>query len=314
MELWQVLHCRWTVGRVLLVVGLGVCVYQAYRQWRVRRSLARLRGRVVLITGASSGLGEALAHVFHMLGSKVILASRDLQQLQRVKFELDNNHIQKPSSPLRHSPKLLQLDLADGAALPSRAQVALELFGRVDVLVNNAGISSRGAVLDTHPATDRKLMEVNFFGTIAFTKAILPSMLERGGGNVVVISSLQGKIGLPFRSSYSASKHALQGYFDSLRAELSLRGVRVTLVSPGYINTKLSVNALEGDGRKHGKLDGSTARGMSPQSAAQRVVQAVSLGERELILASPSHHAAVYLHLLLPFLLDRILQLRTPVT
>jgi len=159
-----------SVGKALLLVGLAVCVWQAYRRWRERRALRRLAGKVVLITGASSGLGEALARLFHSVGAKVILASRNVQQLQRLKFELDNNHIQKPSSPSPHSPKILPLDLSDAASIAGKAQEVLDAFGHIDILVNNAGVSSRGSVMETDIAVDRRVMEVNFFGTVALTK------------------------------------------------------------------------------------------------------------------------------------------------
>jgi len=135
------------------------------------------------------------------VGAKVILASRNVQQLQRLKFELDNNHIQKPSSPSPHSPKILPLDLSDAASIAGKAQEVLDAFGHIDILVNNAGVSSRGSVMETDIAVDRRVMEVNFFGTVALTKALLPAMLDQGQGHIVVISSLQGRIGLPYRSS-----------------------------------------------------------------------------------------------------------------
>jgi dehydrogenase/reductase SDR family protein 7B len=164
----------WTgrsLGKTLLMVGVALAAYQAYKRWRRRRALSRLSGKVVLITGASSGLGEALARLFHSVGAKVILASRNLQKLQALKFQLDTTPTLKESTTLRrHSPKTLVLDLSSPSSLPDRAREALRAFGRVDILVNNAGISSRGAVLDTELSVDRKIMETNFFGTVSLTR------------------------------------------------------------------------------------------------------------------------------------------------
>jgi dehydrogenase/reductase SDR family protein 7B len=303
------------LGKALLMLGLVVAAYQAYKRWKRQRALSRLSGKVVLITGASSGLGEALARLFHGVGAKVILASRDLQKLQALKFQLDNGAAQKDSAqPRRYSPRTLVLDLSSPSSLPAAAREAVGAFGHVDVLVNNAGVSSRGAVLDTQLEVDRRVMETNFFGTISLTRALLPGMVEQGGGHIVVVSSLQGKMGLPHRSSYSASKHALHGYFDSLRCELAPRGVKVTLVCPGYISTQLSANALAPDGSKHGVTDVTTAKGMSPEYAAQQILQCIAEGGRSLVLATPTHHLALYLSFFWPSLLDWILQRRAKVT
>ena len=202
-----------SLGKTLLLLGVAVVAYQAYRRWRRRRALSRLRGKVVLITGASSGLGEgegslvrliqglplsshaALARVFYSVGAKVILASRDHQKLQALKFQLDNTHTQKdvrrfsphlnPHSlshahsqdPQWFSPKTLVLDLSLPHSLPERAREAVGAFGRVDILINNAGISSRGPVMDTQLEVDRKVMETNFFGTISLTRGLCVSEL-----------------------------------------------------------------------------------------------------------------------------------------
>jgi dehydrogenase/reductase SDR family protein 7B len=308
----------WTgrsLGKTLLMVGVALAAYQAYKRWRRRRALSRLSGKVVLITGASSGLGEALARLFHSVGAKVILASRNLQKLQALKFQLDTTPTLKESTTLRrHSPKTLVLDLSSPSSLPDRAREALRAFGRVDILVNNAGISSRGAVLDTELSVDRKIMETNFFGTVSLTRALLPAMVEQGGGHIVVVSSLQGKIGIPHRSSYAASKHALHGYFDSLRCELGPSGVRVSTVCPGYIRTQLSLNALAPDGSKHGVLDPTTAKGMSPEYVAEKILYTVAEGGRSLIVATPTHHLALYLSFFWPSLLDWVLQQRAKIT
>ncbi|KAL5473069.1 hypothetical protein EMCRGX_G027510 [Ephydatia muelleri] len=278
-----------SVGKAVVLLGIVTCFYQLYSKWKRKRAIKKLAGKVVLITGASSGLGEALSRAFHSVGAKLILASRNAQQLERLKFQLENERAPDQSSGTkRYSPQILTLDLCE-PSLAEQADRAIQLFGRVDILINNAGISSRGGVVETDIGVDRKLMEVNFFGPVTLTKALLPHMLSQKEGHIVVISSLQGKLGLPMRSSYSASKHALHGYFDSMR-------------------TELSVNALRGDGAKHGVMDATTAQGMCPDFVAERILEAVALKQRELVIASPHHHLALCLATVAPGLMDRILQ------
>eukprot|EP00731_Ephydatia_muelleri_P029411 Em0020g1055a len=297
-----------SVGKAVVLLGIVTCFYQLYSKWKRKRAIKKLAGKVVLITGASSGLGEALSRAFHSVGAKLILASRNAQQLERLKFQLENERAPDQSSGTkRYSPQILTLDLCE-PSLAEQADRAIQLFGRVDILINNAGISSRGGVVETDIGVDRKLMEVNFFGPVTLTKALLPHMLSQKEGHIVVISSLQGKLGLPMRSSYSASKHALHGYFDSMRTEVASRGVTVTTICPGYIATQLSVNALRGDGAKHGVMDATTAQGMCPDFVAERILEAVALKQRELVIASPHHHLALCLATVAPGLMDRILQ------
>ncbi|XP_003387672.1 PREDICTED: dehydrogenase/reductase SDR family member 7B-like [Amphimedon queenslandica] len=287
-------------------------LYKVYKRWKLRQSLSSLSGKVVLITGASSGLGEALAFLLHSVGAKLILAGRNVHKLKQIQFTLDTDtHTQVKGLIKKYSPAILEIDLTESHALSGHGQNAIKIFGRIDILVNNAGVSSRGSVIDTDIRVDRTIMETNYFGSIQLTKMLLPYMLEEGGGHIVVISSLQGKLGLPYRSSYSASKHALHGYYDSLRAELSPRGISVTILCFGYINTRLSVNALTADGTSHGVLDATTSNGLSAERAAQCVLEAIALKERERIVASPIHHVAVYLKLLSPSLLDWALRKRS---
>ncbi|XP_064407016.1 dehydrogenase/reductase SDR family protein 7-like [Halichondria panicea] len=290
--------------RAVAVLGLALASYRLVRRWWMRRLMGqRVAGKVVLITGASSGLGEALARAYHAAGAKVILAARNTHELERVKGQLD-------SVQGRPNALILPLDLSDGPSLADKACAAVDMYGRVDVLINNAGVSSRGAGLETSLDTDRRVMEVNYFGTIAFTKGVVGAMVSAGGGQVVVISSLQGKVGVPLRTSYAASKHALQGYFDSLRGELAESGVSVTVVSPGYIQTQLSQNALTGDGSQHGVMDKNTANGMTAEAVAKEIVEGVARHCRDIILAPPTHKLAVYLSVLAPSLLDYVLRLR----
>lgn len=232
----------------------------------------RFAGKVIWITGASSGIGEALAVAFAREGARLVLSSRRADELERVRRGL-----------LRADEHLcLPLDLAQSGPFPALTARVLEKFGRVDILVNNGGISQRALAADMLLDVERTMMEVNYFGSVALTKAVLPAMLARHAGHVVVISSVMGYIGTPGRSTYAASKHALHGYFDSLRAEIWRSGVKVTLVCPGYVQTQVSDNALGARGEKHGKTDATHLRGITAERCAEATLRAIARGKEEI--------------------------------
>ncbi|XP_046369942.2 dehydrogenase/reductase SDR family member 7B-like [Haliotis rufescens] len=266
-----------------------------YIVWGYRKKTL-VKDKVVLITGATSGLGKACAKIFLQAGCHVILAGRSVDKLKEtsdiLRTELGKRQL--------HDPKLLVMDLEDVSSLPSKVKDALRFHGRVDILVNNAGISYRGQIEDTAMEVDRKVMMVNYFGQIAITKALLPIMLSQGGGYIVGISSVQGKFSIPYRSAYSASKHAFQAFFDCLRAEVADRNVKVSIISPGYMHTNLSQNAVCSDGSKHGVTDPTTASGMSPEYVAQRVLQAIEFNQADVILATLMPKLAYYTRVLFP--------------
>lgn len=292
---------HWTrllVGGLALPLVLPWLVYNLYRS-HFKHKIFRVRSledQVVLITGASSGIGKALAIVFHKAGAKVILAARRRDALEEVKEELTSMF------PSKSEPQILTLDLHDLNQIPAKAQEALEIYGHIDILINNGGISSRGEITETDLEVDLRVMVTNYFGPVALTKAILPSMIERNSGHIVAISSIQGKIAIPFRSSYSASKHATQAFFDTLKAELQNTGVNVCLVSPGYVNTNLSLNAVKGDGSQYGLMDQNTASGMDPNEAAESILVATLSKHSELVLAGLVPRLAILIRLLWPWL------------
>lgn len=230
----------------------------------------KLRDRVVWITGASSGIGEHLAYRMAKRGAKLILSARRAPELERVRQGCED-----PSRVLA-----LPMDLMEVERFSALAQTATDAFGPIDVLVHNAGVTQRGLAAETSLETVRRIMELNFFAVVALTGELLPSMLERGRGQVAVVSSLAGHVGTPRRSTYSASKHALQGYFDSMRAELHPRGVQVTMLCPGFIDTELTKSALTADGSRY---TGDTAKknAMSPERCAKEMVQAIEGDENE---------------------------------
>ncbi|KAG8184880.1 hypothetical protein JTE90_016991 [Oedothorax gibbosus] len=289
---------RLLVGGLALPLVFPWLVYNLYRSHfknKIFRNRA-LEDKVVLITGASSGIGEALAHAFHKAGTRVILAARRKDALEKVKEDLMTKY------PSKHTPAVLPLDLHDLKTISGRAKEALSIYGHIDVLVNNGGISYRGEAVDTDLEVDLRVMVTNYFGPVALTKAILPTMLERNSGFIIAVSSIQGKIAIPFRSAYSASKHATQAFFDTLKSELSHTEVKVCVVSPGYVQTNLSLNAVTGDGKQYGVMDQTTADGMDPSEAAESIIIATAAQRSELILAGTLPRVAVLIRAMCPWL------------
>lgn len=254
-------------------------------------------GKTVWITGASSGIGEAVAQAFSQQGARVVLSARRREELERVRSTLE--------SPDRHI--TVPLDLADSDSLPAAVEGVLATCGRVDILVNNGGISQRSRIADTDLSVDRRVMEVNFFGAVALTKLLLPSMRAAGGGSVVVVSSLVGELPTPLRSAYCASKHALHGWFEALRAEEYDNGIRVLMVMPGFIRTNVSINAVTGDGSAHGRMDDYQAAGLPAAVCAERVIRAVQRG-REQVIIGGRETAGIYLKRWFPSLYRKVIR------
>jgi short-subunit dehydrogenase len=255
------------------------------------------QGRRVWITGASSGIGEALALAFHGAGAKLILSARREDELKRVQVACGG----EPGS------RLLPMDVTSAQELPEKTRVALGMFGGIDVLVLNAGITQRSRTRETDESVYRRLMEVNFFGPEAMARAVLPSMLEQKSGHIVVISSVAGKFGVPMRSGYSATKFALHGFFEALRAEEERNGIHVTMVCPGYIRTEISLSALRGDGRKHAKMDSELAHGMPAEECARQILRGVASKKKEIVVAAAREKTLVYLKRFFPAVLARMI-------
>jgi short-subunit dehydrogenase len=201
----------------------------------------------------------------------------------------------------------LPLDLAQPQTLQSAFHQVIAHFGQLDLLVNNAGISQRALARETQLEVVQKLMEVNYLGTVALVQACLPYWLQRGGGHVAVVTSLVGKFGSPMRSAYAASKHALHGYFDSLRAEHYADGLRVTLLCPGFVRTAISLNALTADGSPQGTMDEATNRGISPEVCARRMLRALRQQRNEAYIGGREVFG-IYLNRFFPGLFARILR------
>ncbi len=232
------------------------------------------KDKVVWITGASSGIGEHLTYALAEQGAKLAISSRNEKELQRVR---QNCH---GKTDILVAP----LDVSAFDSVPGVAQKILDHFGRIDILINNAGVSQRAPIKDTALEVDRKIMDINYFGALAVTKAVLPFMWQQGAGHIVVMSSVMGKIGVPHRSAYAASKHALHGFFDTLRAEVAPDNIKVTVICPGYVRTNVTINALKGDGSANQVMAEATRKGLDPAVFAQKALDAIAGQKREVFI------------------------------
>ena len=233
-----------------------------------------MKNKIIWITGASSGIGEALVYQLNTAGAKLIISSRNRDELFRVKQQCKN----------QIDVHVLSLDLADSDSLPKKAEDAMRIYGRVDILINSGGISQRALALETNLETEQRLMNVNFWGTVVLSKAVLPQMLKQNSGAVVCVSSLVGKFGTRYRSAYSASKHALHGYFESLRIELDNPNLQILLACPGFIKTKVTLNALLANGSAQGTMDEAQENGMPAEECAKQIINAIKQKKDEVYI------------------------------
>lgn len=256
------------------------------------------KDKVVFITGGSSGIGESLARQFHERGARLVLASNEPEELDRVKDELGGGD------------RIVTqyLDLSDIDAIEELVKEAYSRFGHVDVLVNNGGISQRSLVKDTSMETYKRIMNIDFLGHVAVTRAVLPSMLERKSGHIVVTSSVTGRIGAPLRSGYAAAKHALHGFFDTLRAEVHADNIKVTVVCPTSVRTNISYNAVTGDGKQYGRMSDHLDKGLTAGEAAARIIKAMNQGKEEVIIGDDFIKHAILVKRLFPGLFSTILR------
>ncbi|MFU8812177.1 MAG: SDR family oxidoreductase [Balneolaceae bacterium] len=261
------------------------------------------KDKVIWITGASSGIGESLAYALNRKGAQLILSARREEELKRVQQQCVNGE---------ETVATLPLDLTRPETFAEKRTEAEAHFGPVDILFNNGGISQRAYAVDSEMHTIRKLMEVNFFGTVALTKEVLPGMMERGHGHIVVTSSVMGKIGTRYRSAYAASKHALHGWFDCLRQEVADKQITVTLLCPGFVRTNITKEALTADGKALNEMGDAHQKAMSAEEFAEKALPKISAGKEEIFIGG-FEIVSVYLKRLSPKLLHRIL-LRSKVT
>eukprot|EP00624_Nannochloropsis_granulata_P003095 evm.model.NODE_25722_length_19825_cov_36.388348.7 len=275
-----------------------------------------LDGKIIWITGASGGLGRAMAIEAARRGARVVLSARRVDKLEDVKKECLAVAIpplsSSSSSTTTFTRVLVQpLDMAryDDPSFAAAVAHVSATMGGLDILINNAGVSTRSSAADTSLSVDLSVMATNFFGPVALTKLALPLLRKSPSHapHLVVVNSVQGKFGLGLRTSYSASKHALTGYFDSLRAELSAESIPVTAIFPGYVKTDLSMNALTGQGEKHGQMDETTAKGLDPSELALMIFKAAAMGKEEAVYAPVDAKVAIWMRNVMPALVFRIL-------
>lgn len=225
---------------------------------------------MVWITGASSGIGEALAYELASKNCKLILSARNTKMLEMVRSKCSSREV-----------VVLPFDLTDFDAVKEQVEQAISYFGTIDILINNGGISQRSLIVDTSFEVDRKLIEVDYLGTVALSKALLPHFIKNQKGHFVKITSLMGKFGSPYRSGYCGAKHALHGFFDVLRMEHQKDVINVTLICPGFVQTNVAINALTADGSKQNINDEATAKGMPVSIFAKKMLQAIESNKLE---------------------------------
>lgn len=253
-------------------------------------------GKIVWITGGTSGIGEALVKTFALRGAIVIASSNDPEGLERVKHECTGRSGKVHCVPF---------DLTDTSGIGSIVNQQMNIFGRIDYLVNIGGISQRARIEETPLWLDRKIFEINYFGTIALTKAVLPHMIRQKSGHILATSSISGRFGFPLRSAYSASKHALHGFFETLYLENKINNIRSSVIIPGRVRTAISMHALNSEGKEHGKLDDGQAKGITAEKAAETIIRGIKRNKRE-ILVGGGELMMLHIRRYLPWLFFRI--------
>jgi short-subunit dehydrogenase len=252
--------------------------------------------KVAWITGASSGIGESLVYEFVRRGATVIASSNDPAGLERVK-KICGNRMEMINC--------VPFDLSDTTGIEEIAELQISKFGKIDYLLNIGGISQRARIDETPLWLDRKIFEINYFGTIALTKAVLPYMIRQKSGHILATSSISGRFGFPLRSSYSASKQALHGFFETLYLENKQSNIRTSVIIPGRVNTAISYHALNAEGKEHGRLDDGQAKGISPDKAARIIIRGILKDKRE-ILVGKGELILLHIRRYLPWLFFRI--------
>ena len=263
--------------------------------------------KTIWITGASSGIGKACAEVYANRGYRVILSSRRKSALEDVATELSKS--EKVNSDDLF---IVPIDLSDSSNFKSVVEDTIKKVGIIDIMLHAGGISQRSLAVDTSIDVDRRVMEIDYFGTIALTKALLPHFIANKNGQFVVITSLMGVLSSPLRSGYCGAKHALHGFFEALRAEVYDQGISISMVLPGFIATDISINAVVGDGSKQGTMDAKTGAGMTPLECAKKLARGVDKKKPEILIGR-NEILAVYLKRFFPNILRRIIR-KTAVT
>ncbi|HEX4888004.1 MAG TPA: SDR family oxidoreductase [Luteibaculaceae bacterium] len=255
-------------------------------------------GKVVWITGASSGIGEALSKSLARQGAILYLSARSLDALENTARQCRDIGAQAHALPL---------DVTDSSAIKAAYDRIKNEQNKLDVLINNAGISSRGLVVESSMEVYRKVMEIDFFSTVEATKTVLPDMIQANSGRIIVISSLMGKFSTPYRSAYCAAKHALHGFYDSLRAEVFKHHIQIQLVCPGFVSTQIAYKALNHQGQSRLVNDESNKNGLPPDEFVDRLMPQLLAGKDEIVIGGKETRG-VWVKRFAPALLNRIMR------
>lgn len=294
------------IGYSLSSLGLLSLVYRAFRCIRAQHiSDTYFKDKVVLITGASQGLGRSLAEEFYALGAQVIICARNNEELLKLK----NSLMTKPGK----EPEILNLDVSVKVdVIQPKIEALIKKFNRIDILINNAGVSYRGDSIACREETLEKIMNTNFFGAVRLTRLIVQHMIDEDEKNkqaklrrrnysIVNVGSVQSYLAIPYRSAYTASKHALLAYSDSLRAELFMhKNIDVIQVQPGYINTNVSINALTSEGQSNSQNDDDHKKGYEPKYVAQVIIRSIINRDKEVFCSVLLHRLGVWLRFFFP--------------
>ncbi|MFD2098771.1 SDR family oxidoreductase [Flagellimonas iocasae] len=257
--------------------------------------MASINGKTIWVTGASSGIGLALVKELSKYSCNLIISSRRENALEQVKMACQNPE----------NVAVLPMDLQNHAQMEAVSQKAIAFFGAVDILVNNAGVSQRSLILDTDFEVYKKLMDINYLGTVTLSKAILPHFIANKSGHFVTVTSLMGKFGSPYRSGYCGAKHALHGFFDVLRMEHEKDNVKVTMICPGFVQTNVAKNALTGNGAPQQEDDVATQNGITAEVAATKIIKAIKKDKFEAYVGG-KEVKGVYLKRFFPKLLHKV--------
>lgn len=257
-----------------------------------------LKHKVIWITGASSGLGAALAKACAAEGAEVILSARRFEELEHIRLHL--------VSPEQHMSVVM--DITDEKQVEQAYQQILATKGRIDWLINNAGLSLRALIAETTMDTERTIMEVDYFSQVFLTKTALPTFLNQQSGRIVFISSVAGLLGTQYRASYSAAKSAIHMWANSLRAEVADQGIAVSVVFPGFVRTNVSFNALNGAGQAQGHQDEVIENGLDPDEFAAQVMKALQGGEEYIVVGGAKEKLGVLMSRLSPKTLYKMIR------
>ena len=264
----------------------------------VERSDLSLNAKVVWITGASSGLGKALAEECAAAGAHVILTARRTEELEKVRLSLPNPELHVSVSA----------DITDENQVRHAYEQVLNVKGRIDWLINNAGLSQRALIAETTMQTERAIMEVDYFSQVFLTKTVLPTFLKQKSGRIAFVSSVAGLLGTQYRASYSAAKGAIHLWANSLRAEVAHEGVGVSVIFPGFVKTNVSINALNGEGKPQGFDNEATANGLEADEFARQAVRALAKGQEFIVVGGGKEKLGVLVSRLSPALLYKMIR------